>query len=102
MKINTAEKYDTPLRASDVIPGQFRTTNYTLTEINNILNISFLAWVGASRVPYKDQTYDAENQFTWNYSNSENRLDGDPLLGFWRGIYFDHDTDNLTPWEWLD
>lgn len=102
IKINTAEKYDPPLRASDVIPGQFRTTNYTLTEINNILNISFLAWVGASRVPYKDQTYDAENQFTWNYSNSENRLDGDPLLGFWRGIYFDlYDTDSphTRPWE---
>ena len=102
IKINTAEKYDPPLRASDVIPGQFRTTNYTLTEINNILNVSFLAWVGASRVTYKDQTYDADNQFTWNYSNSENRLDDDPLLGFWRGIYFDlYDTDSphTRPWE---
>ena len=102
IKINTAEKYDPPLRASDIIPGQFRTTNYTLTEINNILNVSFLAWVGANRVPYKDQTYDADNQFTWNYSNSENRLDDDPLLGFWRGIYFDlYDTDSphTRPWE---
>ena len=102
IKITTAEKYDPPLRASDVIPGQFRTTDYTLTEINNILNVSFLAWVGASRVPYKDQTYDANNEFTWNYSASQNRLDGDPLLGFWRGIYFDlYDTDSphTRPWE---
>jgi hypothetical protein len=102
IKINTYEKYDPPLRASDVIPGQFRTTAYTLTEINDILNVSFLAWVGANRVPYKDQTYDANDQFTWNYSASENRLDGDPLLGFWRGIYFDlYDTDSphTRPWE---
>ena len=102
IKINTVEKYDPPLRASDVIPGQFRTTDYTLTEVNNILNVSFLAWVGANRVNYKDQTYDADNQFTWNYSNSSNRLDGDPLLGFWRGIYFDlYDTDSphTRPWE---
>mgnify|MGYP001315870032 CR=1 FL=1 len=102
IKINTAEKYDPPLRASDVIPGQFRTTNYTLTEINNILNTSFLAWVGANRVPYKDQSYSATNEFTWNYSNSENRLSSAPLVGFWRGIYFDlYDTDSphTRPWE---
>ena len=102
IKINVAEKYDPPLRASDVIPGQFRTTAYTLTEINNILNVSFLSWAGANRVPYKDQTYDADDQFTWNYSNSGNRLDSDPLLGFWRGIYFDlYDTDSphTRPWE---
>ena len=102
IKINTAEKYDPPLRATDVIPGQFRTTAYTLAEVNDILNVSFLAWVGDNRVAYKDQTYDADNQFTWNYSNSENRLDGDTLLGFWRGIYFDlYDTDSpdTRPWE---
>ena len=102
IKINPAEKYDPPLRASDVIPGQFRTTPYTLTEINNILNVSFLSWVGSNRVNYKEQTYDADNQFTWNYSNSENRLSSEPLLGFWRGIYlnlYDTDSPHTRPWE---
>ena len=48
-----------------MIPGQFRTTDYTLTEVNNILNVSFLAWVGENRVPYKKQTYIEDNAFTW-------------------------------------
>ena len=102
IKLTADEKYDPTLQAVDVIPGQFRTTDYTLTEINDILNVSFLAWVGSQRVPYKVQTYDADNGFTWNYSQSENRLDGKPLLGFWRGIYFnlyDTDSPDTRPWE---
>jgi hypothetical protein len=102
IKLPDYEKYDPPLRAVDVIPGQFRTTDYTLTEINNILNVSFLSWVGENRVPYKDQTYDVNNGFTWNYSQSANRLDDLPLLGFWRGIYFqlyDTDSPDTRPWE---
>jgi len=102
IKLTADEKYNPTLQAVDVIPGQFRTTDYTLTEINDILNVSFLAWVGSQRVPYKVQTYDADNGFTWNYSQSANRLDGKPLLGFWRGIYFDlYDTDSpdTRPWE---
>ena len=102
IKLTSEEKYNPPLQAVDVIPGQFRTTDYTLTEVNNILNRSFLSWVGTQRVPYKDQTYDADNGFTWNYSQSENRLNGDPLLGFWRGIYFqlyDTDAPDTRPWE---
>ena len=102
IKINEVERYDPPLQAVDVIPGQFRTTDYTLTEVNNILNVSFLAWVGENRVPYKNQTYIKADAFTWNYSQSENRLSDVPLLGFWRGIYFDlYDTDSphTRPWE---
>jgi hypothetical protein len=102
IKINAVERYNPPLQAVDVIPGQFRTTDYTLTDVNDILNVSFLAWVGANRVPYKDQTYITDNEFTWNYSLSENRLSGSPLLGFWRGIYFqlyDTDSPHTRPWE---
>jgi len=102
IKLTATEKYFPPIQAVDVIPGQFRTTDYTLTEINNILNISFLSWVGTQRVPFKDQTYDANNGFTWNYSQSANRLDNLPLLGFWRGIYFqlyDTDAPDTRPWE---
>ena len=57
IKLSTEEKYYPPIQACDVIPGQFRTTDYTLTEINNILNISFLSWVGSQRVPYKGEEY---------------------------------------------
>jgi len=93
-----------PLVAEDVIPGYFRTTDYTQAEINQILGENFLAWVGANKLDYTAQTYIADNEFTWNYSQAGNRLDNTPLLGAWRGIYrwfYDTLTPNLTPWEML-
>jgi hypothetical protein len=94
-----------PLVAEDVIPGQFRTTDYTQDEINQILGENFLAWAGANKLDYTAQTYIANNEFTYNYSQASNRLDtSTPLLGAWRGIYrwfYDTLTPNLTPWEML-
>ena len=102
IKIGAAERYTPPISSVDVIPGQFRTTDYSLTEVNDILNRSFLTWDGAVRLPYKDQTYVVDDAFTWNYSQSENRLSGAPLLGGWRAIYFqlyDTDSPHTRPWE---
>ena len=93
-----------PLVAEDVIPGYFRKTDYTQDEINQILGENFLAWVGANKLDYTTQTYIADNEFTYNYSQAGNRLDNEPLLGAWRGIYryfYDTLTPNLTPWEML-
>ena len=91
-----------PLVAEDVIPGYFRTTDYTQAEVNQILGENFLAWVGANKLNYTAQTYIADNEFTYNYSQAGNRLDQKPLLGAWRGIYryfYDTLTPNITPWE---
>ena len=93
-----------PLVADDVIPGYFRTTDYTQAEVNQILGEEFLTWVGANKLDYTSQTYIANNEFTYNYSQAGNRLDRAPLLGAWRGIYryfYDTLTPNLTPWEML-
>jgi hypothetical protein len=93
-----------PLTAEDVIPGYFRTTDYTQEEINQILGEDFLSWVGYNKVDYTTQTYIANNEYTYNYSQAGNKLDGAPLLGAWRGIYryfYDCLTPNLTPWELL-
>ena len=93
-----------PLVAEDVIPGYFRTTDYTQTEINQILGQDFLTWAGANKLDYTAQTYMADNEFTYNYSQAGNRLDQQPLLGAWRGIYryfYDTITPNTTPWEML-
>ena len=92
-----------PLIAAEVIPGQFRTTDYSLVEIQNILNQDFLTWVGWNKLDYKAQDYIATNEFTWNYSTASNKLDRDPLLiGAWRGIYnYFYDTiyPDTRPWE---
>jgi len=93
-----------PVVAEDVIPGYFRTTDYTQAEVNQILGENFLAWVGANKLNYTSQTYIADNEFTYNYSQAGNRIDQQPLLGAWRGIYrwfYDTLTPNITPWEML-
>jgi hypothetical protein len=93
-----------PLSAVDVIPGQFRNTGYSQTDINNILGESFLSWVGWNKIDYKSQDYLANNKFTYNYSSAGNRINNQPLLGAWRGIYryfYDTETPTSTPWEML-
>jgi hypothetical protein len=93
-----------PLAAEDVIPGFFRTTDYSQTEVNDILNESFLTWVGWNKLNYTSQTYNPADPFTYNYSSAGNKINGEPLLGAWRGIYqyfYDTTSPNLTPWEML-
>ena len=95
-----------PLTAAEVVPGEFRTTDYTATEIQDILNLDFLIWVGWNKLDYKTQDYIPTNQFTWNYSTASNKLtNNEPLvIGAWRGIYnYFYDTiyPNTRPWEML-
>ena len=95
-----------PLTAAEVIPGQFRTTDYSLAEIQQILNQDFLTWVGWNKLDYKTQEYISGNQFTWNYSTASNKLTANQSLavGAWRGIYnYFYDTiyPNTRPWEML-
>ena len=101
-----------PLTAVDVIPGQFRTTDYSLAETTQILSQDFLSWIGWNKLSYQTQEFNADNEFTWNYRTSSNRLTDSgstitqqPLpAGAWRGIYlYFYDTVNpaLTPWEML-
>lgn len=93
-----------PLGVEDVVPGFFRTTDYTQVEITDILNESFLTWVGWNKLDYTTQIYNPENPFTYNYSSAGNKINGQPLLGAWRGIYkyfYDTTSPNSTPWEML-
>lgn len=93
-----------PLVAADVIPGKFRDTGFSLADITSILLPDFLNWVGANKLNYTTQTYQADNGFTYNYSQSGDKLDGEPLLGAWRGNYsYFYDTiyANTRPWEML-
>jgi hypothetical protein len=109
---NLKIKSSIPLSATEVIPGQFRTTDYTLSEINQILAPDFLSWVGWNKLNYQQQDYIAGNEFTWNYSAAGNKLSGNdnirnetPLpAGAWRGIYryfYDTDYPDTRPWEML-
>lgn len=93
-----------PMVPADVVPGQWRTTDYTLAEVNQILSTDFLSWIGWNKLDYTSQNYISSNDFTYNYSQSANKLDGEPLLGAWRGIYqylYDTIAPNTRPWEML-
>ena len=94
-----------PLTMTDVLPGQFRTTGYTFEEISNILNVDFLSYVGWNKLDYTTQNYIANNEFSWNYSQAQNKLTpSETLLGAWRGInryFYDTEDPANTPWEML-
>jgi hypothetical protein len=102
---NLKIKSKIPLTTVDIVPGQFRTTDYTLTEVNNILSTDFLSWIGWNKLNYQSQDYISTNEFTWNYSACGNKLNNEPMpVGAWRGLYqyfYDTTSPNTTPWEML-
>lgn len=105
---NLKIKSEIPLTAEDVIPGQFRQTDYSLNEINQILAADFLSWIGWNKLNYQEQDYIANNKFTWNYISSGNKLTAPNETampaGAWRGLYrwfYDTASPNTTPWEML-
>lgn len=89
----------------DIIPGYFRTTNYTLDEFNQMISQSFLQWVGNNKIDYTSNIwYDVNNSWTWNYAGLKDYLTGAPLQGSWRAIYkywYDTDSPHTHPWEML-
>ena len=93
-----------PLTIYDVLPGQFRNTGFSIGDINNILGQDFLSYVAWNKLDYRTQDYQADNEFSWNYSSSLSKLDNSALPGAWRGInryYYDTEQPQLTPWEML-
>ena len=93
-----------PMTIYDVLPGQFRDTGFTYAEISSVFNEDFLNYVGGNKLDYKSQQYSATNQFTWNYSSAQNKLNNETLLGAWRGInryFYDTEQPQYTPWEML-
>ena len=89
----------------DTIPGRFRTTDYTLTEWNQLITKNFLTWAGTNGLDYStNQWYNPNDPWTWNYDSFKDIIDGSNLQGSWRAIFnywYDTDTPNLTPWNML-
>ena len=101
--IKVARTNTIPLRWYDVIPGKYRTTDYTQAEATALWSESFLNWVARNNIDYTKQDYDANNWKTHNYATATDQ-DGELLLGGWRGNfwkYYDTDTPHITPWEML-
>jgi hypothetical protein len=94
-----------PIDLYDLVPGNFRNTDYSYDEWLDLYSFYFLSWIGQNRLDYKTQLYNANNKFTYNYWESQDKLSKQPLSqGYWRGIYqyfYDTTTPNTTPWEML-
>ena len=94
-----------PLDATDVIPGEFRDTGFSLVDVNTILGQDLMSYVAWNKLDYTTQKYDNNNAFTWNYSTAQNKLaSSKPLPGAWRGInryFYDTQQPEETPWEML-
>jgi len=88
-----------------ILPGFFRDTDYSYDEFLQIYSESFLNWVGQNRIDYKTQFYNKNNQFSYNYIDSGNKINRQPIeQGYFRGLYlyyYDTSTPDQTPWEML-
>jgi hypothetical protein len=88
-----------------IIPGKFRKTEYSIKEYNQILTGEFLKWAGNNQLSFTKNPYFLSNdQFTWNYNQTDDTINSEPLLGSWRGIYkymYDTDRPHSHPWEML-
>jgi len=89
----------------DYVPGRFRSTDYSLSEFNNIIQAALLKWAGTNQVDIASNSYfNSGDPFSYNYKNSTDVVYDQPLPGYWRGIYqyfFDTDRPHMCPWEML-
>ena len=95
-----------PVRDYDVVPGFFRTTDYSYNEFLEIYSQFFLNWVGQNRVEYKEHIgYTPGNEYSYNYSQSGNKINKAQIQqGYWRGIYqyfYDTSQPDVAPWEMI-
>jgi hypothetical protein len=96
---------EVPIKDYEVLPGYFRDSTYSWDEFIEMYSTGFLNWIGQNRLDYKTQFFNKINEWTYNYTNSQNKLDRAPILqGYWRGLYeylYDTSTPETTPWEML-
>ena len=88
-----------------VIPGAFRTTQYTADEVKDIITGDFNNWAGIYGIEItNNSSFDEADPYTWNYTNTYNSTVGINLVGGWRAIYkyfYDTDRPHTHPWEML-
>jgi hypothetical protein len=87
-----------------VVPGAFRVTDYSIVEWTQLLSGSYLSWSGQNNVDIFTNNNNTNSLFGFNYSKATDKLFGQTLPGYWRGIYnyfYDTDKPHTNPWEML-
>ena len=103
---NIKTTYDGSLsHICDVTPSVFTGTDFSLTEVDGVMSRDFHIWAGRNNVQYiNNTTFSEGSPFTYNYSQSTDRIKNEKLPGYWRGIYkyfYDTDAPHVRPWEML-
>jgi hypothetical protein len=84
--------------------SKFATGVYSEAEQLNISQRMFYEWTAQYNISSDNNFYDENNLFTWNWNSSLDKF-GQPLLGYWRGIYdwfYNSENVNTRPWEMLN
>jgi hypothetical protein len=93
-----------PLDARTLFSAKYRRTSYSRSDQIRLQAPAFEKWSTFNQVDvFRNNTFDLNNPWTWNYSSCVD-LDGEPVPGHWRGIYFhfyDTDQPDLSPWHML-
>jgi hypothetical protein len=87
-----------------VQPGAFRKTDYSFAEWTQLLSSSFLTWSTQNNVDIFTNSTASNNLFSFNYSSGTDKIFGDTVPGYWRGIYnyfYDTDRPHTAPWEMI-
>ena len=91
------------MNIGDIQPSAFKSTSFSLNEVNDVMGPDFYSWAGRNNVQYINNTVFTEGSpFTYNYARSTDRLTGNKVPGHWRGIYkyfYDTDSPHTRPWE---
>lgn len=86
------------------VPGAFRDRSLFKPAIES-LYLDFSYWAGINNVDVRSHpVYDEADPFTWNFKDSIDKILGETVPKFWRGIYnyfFDTDHPHTRPWEML-
>ena len=89
---------------SSVVPGAFRKTDYSFAEWTQLLTPGYLVWSTQNNVDIFSNNTVSNNLFTFNYSSGTDKIFGNGVPGYWRGIYnyfYDTDRPHTNPWEML-
>jgi hypothetical protein len=102
--ITTTYSEDSDVDLSSVVPSAFRVTDYTIDEWTQLLAPQYLRWAHINNVDIFTNNTITGDEFTFNYATGTDKLFGQPVPGYWRGIYkyfYDTDHPHTKPWEML-
>ena len=90
---------------NSIMPGAFRTTKYSIKEINSVLEHDLSRWAGHYGIDYTvNDLVDDSFPLTWNYTKAYNTLKNITASGSARAVYkyfYDTDRPHTHPWEML-